>query len=212
MLFSPPLKTFLPWNSTVSCARFAPYREAAVRVHVDGAGRLPRSDVLRLGERFRAECDLRIDPAAFHLVRVHLVLRLDRDVHPRLRRMEIEMPRAEVPAAVRRDRHLVRQHAVLVVEDFQRAGVFRLRRGAFVAARHQNRLPVVGRDAHLVREDAGVDRARLLHLLAGREVLVDAIDAQRARVVERDQDVLRRDVRASCGSGASAAGSPRRAS
>src|SRR4029453_7964858 len=26
MLFSPPLNTFLPWKSTVSWARFAPYR------------------------------------------------------------------------------------------------------------------------------------------------------------------------------------------
>src|SRR5262249_60681161 len=26
MLFSPPLNTFLPWNSTVSWARLAPYR------------------------------------------------------------------------------------------------------------------------------------------------------------------------------------------
>ncbi len=172
-----------------------PIQKPAVRMHVDRPRRLARSVVRRLGQRFRAEGDLRIDPAGFHLVRVHLVLGLDRDVHPGLRRMKIEMPRPEVSSSVGGDRHLVRQYAVLVVENFERAGVFGLGRRAFVAARHQDRQPVVRRDAHLMREDAGVDRARLLHFLAGREVGVDPIHAQRARIVERDQDVLRRDVR-----------------
>ena len=76
--------------------------------------------------------------------------------------MKIEVPRAERFAAVGRDGHFVREHAVLVGEDFQRARVFRLGGGAFVAARYQNRQPIVGRDAHLVGEDAGVDGARLL--------------------------------------------------
>src|SRR5438093_5847235 len=97
--------------------------------------------------------------------------------------MEIEMPRPEILSAVRGDRHRVGKHAVLVVEDFERAGVFGLRRRAFVAARDQNGEPVVRRDAHLMREDAGVDGTRLLHLLAGREVVVDAIHAQRARML-----------------------------
>src|SRR5262245_26866761 len=74
--------------------------EPAVRVHVDGAGRLTRLAVRRLGQRFRAEGDLRIDPAALHLVRVHLVLGLDRDIYPGLRRMKIQMPRPEVLASV----------------------------------------------------------------------------------------------------------------
>ncbi len=166
----------------------------AVRMHVDRACRLTRPDVLRLGERFRAEHDLRIDLAAVHLVGVHLVLRFDRHVHPRLGRMEIQVPRPELFPTVGRDRHFVRQHAVLVVEDFQRARVFRLGGGAFVAAGHQNRQPVVGRHAHLMREDAGVDGSRLLHLFPGRKVLIDAVDAQRARIVERNQDKFRRDV------------------
>src|SRR5262249_32033652 len=172
-----------------------PVQKPAVRMHVDRARRLMRAAVRRLGQRFRAEGDLRIDPAGFHLVRVHLVLGLDRDVHPGLRRMKIEMPRPEISASVGGDRHLVGQDTVLVVEDLERAGVFGLGRGALVAARHQDRQPVVGRDAHLMREDAGVDRSRLLHFLAGREVGIDSIHAQRARIVERDQDVLRWDVR-----------------
>src|SRR5207245_10095820 len=65
----------------------------------------------------------------------------------------------------------------------------------FVAARREDRQPIVGRDPYLMREDASVDRARLLHFLAGRKVGVDPIYAQRAWIVERDQDVLRGDVR-----------------
>jgi len=109
--------------------------------------------------------------------------------------MEIEMPRPKVPTSVGGDRHSISQHTVLVVEDFERTGVFGLGRGAFVAARDQDRQPVVRCDAHLMREDASVDRAWLLHFLAGREVGVDPIHAYRARIVERDQDVLRGDVR-----------------
>ena len=45
-------------------------------------------------------------------------------------------------------------------------------------------------------EDAGVGRARLLYLFAGREVRVDAVDAHRARIVERDENIFRRNVRA----------------
>src|SRR5215475_2886995 len=128
-----------------------PVQKTAVRMHVDGARRLTRSAVLRLRQRVRAERDVRIDPAAFHLVRVHLVLSLDRDVHPGLRGMKIEMPRPEVLASVGCDRHRVGQHTVRVVEGFERPGVFGLGRGAFVAARDQNGQPVVGGDAHLVR-------------------------------------------------------------
>jgi hypothetical protein len=109
--------------------------------------------------------------------------------------MKIEMSRPEIPASVGGDRHLAGQYPVLVVEDLERAGVFGFGRRAFVAPRHQDRQPVVGRDAHLMREDAGIDRSRLLHFLAGREVGVDPVHAERARIVERDQDVLGGDVR-----------------
>jgi hypothetical protein len=67
---------------------------------------------------------------------------------------------------------------------------------AFVAAGHQDREPIVGCRAHLVGEDAGVDRARLRHLVARRKILVDAVDAQCARIVERHQNILGRNVRA----------------
>ena len=67
---------------------------------------------------------------------------------------------------------------------------------AFVAAGYQNRQPIVGRRAHLVGKDTGIDRTRLGHLFARREVLLDAVDAHRAWIVERHQNVLRRNVRA----------------
>src|SRR5260370_13441502 len=39
-------------------------------------------------------------------------------------------------------------------------------------------------------EDAGVDGARLGHLFPWRKVLVDAVDAHRARIIERHQNIL----------------------
>jgi hypothetical protein len=43
-------------------------------------------------------------------------------------------------------------------------------------------------------EDAGVDRARLLYFFAQRKVLVDAVDPHRARIVERYENIFRRNV------------------
>src|SRR5205814_3063509 len=56
----------------------------AVRMDMHRACRLPRPDVVRLGERLGLEDDLRIDFAVLHPEHVHFVLRLDRHVHPRL--------------------------------------------------------------------------------------------------------------------------------
>src|SRR5439155_16601240 len=112
----------------------------------------------------------------------------------RLRRVEVEVAWTEVAAAVRGYRSEIAQYAVVVLVDFEKAGVFGFLFRPFVAARDEHHVLVVGRHAHLVREDRRVYRPRLLHLFARREILVDAIDAQRAGVIERDEDVLRRDV------------------
>jgi hypothetical protein len=66
--------------------------------------------------------------------------------------------------------------------------------GCVVTATHQDHLPIIRRRAHLVAEDAEIERSRLWHLLARCPVGVDAIDPQRARVVERDEDELRGNV------------------
>ncbi len=109
--------------------------------------------------------------------------------------MKIEVPRAERFPAVGRDGHFVREHAVLVGEDFQRPRVFRFGGGAFVPTRDQNREGIVGGDAHLMGEDAGVDGARLLHLVARRKIRIDAVDTHRARIVKRHQEMFRGHVR-----------------
>src|SRR5262245_5572821 len=110
--------------------------------------------------------------------------------------MKVKMSRAKFLTSVWRDRYFVRQHTILVVEHLQCARVLRLGWGAFIAARDQDCQSIVGRHAHLVGKDAGVDWTGLSHLLTRREVFVDAIDAHGTRIVERYQDVLRRNVRA----------------
>src|SRR5207247_37641 len=96
--------------------------------------------------------------------------------------MEIEMPRPEILSSVGGDRHRVGEHAVLVVEDLERAGVFGLRRCAFVAARDQYGQPVVRRDTDVMREDAGVAGARVLPLLPVRETCGQAYCTTAGRV------------------------------
>jgi hypothetical protein len=59
--------------------------------------------------------------------------------------MEVEVPRTKLFPSVGRNGHFVGQHAVLVIEDFQRTRVFRLGRGAFVAAGYQDRQSIVVR-------------------------------------------------------------------
>jgi hypothetical protein len=123
-------------------------------------------------------------------VHVHLILRFDRHEHPRLRRMKIHVAWAIPVPAVGRDLVLIRENAVLVVEHHQRAGVFGSLRRAFVAARDQHNMAPVRRHAHLMGVDACVHRP-LRHLFPRGEIVVHAIHAQRARVVERHQNVLR---------------------
>ena len=108
--------------------------------------------------------------------------------------MEVEVARAELLAAVRRDGDFVLQNPVAVLKDLQGAGILRLGGRALIAARHQHRQLVVGGRADLMGENAGIDRAGLLHLFARAEILVDAVHPHRARIIERDEDVLRRNV------------------
>ena len=101
---------------------------------------------------------------------VEPVLPLQRDIDPGLCRVEIEMARPEPVAAIRRDRHLVGQLPVAVVEHLQRARLLGLAAGRVVAARDQDDLAVVEPHPHLVAVDAGVDRLGLLDLRPRRAV------------------------------------------
>lgn len=108
--------------------------------------------------------------------------------------MEIEVARPEVAAAIGGNRDFVAEHTAMVIEDFDRSGLFSVRGSAFVAARDEDRQPVVWRHPCLVRVDAGIERFNLGHFLPWRAILVDPVDAQGAWLVEGDQNVFRRDV------------------
>ena len=54
-----------------------PVHKTAVRMDVDRPCRLTRPDIVRLGYRLGAVCDLGVDPAVLHPKHVHLVLGLD---------------------------------------------------------------------------------------------------------------------------------------
>ncbi|MCX7138055.1 MAG: hypothetical protein NTW47_15805 [Proteobacteria bacterium] len=97
-------------------------------------------------------------------------------------------------AAIGRDRNLVGQHAVFVVENFQRARVFGLGWRAFVAAHDQDGEPVVRRHAYLVGVNAEVQILCLFDFVAQRRIRIDAVDVQRARVVECNQHVFRWNI------------------
>src|ERR1700680_2629446 len=60
------------------------------------------------------------------LVDMKLVLPLDRDDHPWLRRMEVEMARPKTQPGAGRDRGKAGERAIVKTERLDRAGVFRL--------------------------------------------------------------------------------------
>ncbi len=100
------------------------------------------------------------------LVDVELVLALNRDIDPWLRRVEVEMPRPEVHAVTGLDRNEICEHAVFEAEGFDRAWVHRVIGWRVVAARNQDDLLVVRRGADLVRVFAGVQRIPLVDAFA----------------------------------------------
>jgi len=163
-------------------------------MQLDRADRLPAADVAGLGERVLLEHRLPEQRAGLELEHVEPVLPLERNVDPGLRRMEIEVARPKTVAAIWRDRCLVGQHAVTVIEHLQRARLLGLPARGVMAARHQDNLLVVETDPHLVAVDPGVDRLGLRDLRARNHVRIDTIDLQPAWIAERDEDVLGRDV------------------
>ena len=143
MLFSPPLKTCWRYTGRRLSAICAVHK-TPVGMDVDGARRLPGSDVVGLGQGVRLKGDFGVDPAVLHPEHVHLVLCFDRHVNPRFGRMKVQVPRAEFFAPVRRDRNLVGQRPVLVIEHFQRPRIFRLCGGPFISTGTRMAKPLSG--------------------------------------------------------------------
>jgi hypothetical protein len=145
-------------------------------MQLDRADRLPAADVAGIGERVLLEYGLPEQRAALELEHVEPVLPLERNVDPGLHRMKIEVARPKAIATIRRDRRLVGQHAVTVIEHLQRPRLLGLPARGVMAARHQDDLLVIEADSHLVAVDAGVDRLGLRDLRARGHVRIDAID------------------------------------
>src|SRR5262245_17928782 len=165
--------------------------EAAVGMDVDRAGALRRLDVDGIGERLLDERRVAAERAVRRQpVDIELVLPLDRDEHPRLARVEIEMPRPEAEPAAGRDRGEVGQRAVLEAVDLERAGILGLAAGGVVAARDQDRGAVSRCGKDLVRVDAGVGLARLRDLIADRAVPADAVHRDIARRIVGGQEIF----------------------
>src|SRR5215813_13230086 len=94
---------------------------------VDRAGSLPRADVAGIGKGRRDKYGVgREKVIRVQFVDIQLILALDRDEHPRLPRMEIEVSGPKAEAGAGRDRRLVRQHAVGEAEDLECTGILRL--------------------------------------------------------------------------------------
>ena len=104
------------------------------------------------------------------------------------------MSRTEAITAIRRDRDFLGQLPLPVREDLQRTRLFRFAEGGVMAAGNEDHCAVVQPDTDLVRVDTGVDRLRLHDLRARRCVGVDTINPKSARIAERDQQVLGRNV------------------
>ncbi len=136
VVFAADHRRFAFETRTVRCA-VGQIDEFAVGMHMDRAGGLPHRR-LRVRQRVFDEHRLAPKPrAGAELVNIELVLPLDRDEHPRLGRMKVEVARAEAQAVAGRDRSEIAQHAVAEGERLDCAGIFRLVRLRVVAARHQ---------------------------------------------------------------------------
>src|SRR5207244_11520243 len=107
---------------------------SSVRVHMNRSSELAGPDIARFGQSILAEDWLRIEAVVLQLEDIELVLALERDVHPGLRRMKVEMSRSEAVAAPRSDRRPVRELAVLETENLERTGIFGFAGSGIVAA------------------------------------------------------------------------------
>ena len=90
-------------------------------------------------------------------------------------------------APARGNRDTAREPTIFVSKNLECAGILGSTSFRVVAPRDENRLRVRGRYTDLVCVDAGVERTDLLDAAAERGVVLDPMDADRARVVVRRQ-------------------------
>src|ERR1700720_2643527 len=109
------------------------------------------------------------------LIDIKLVLPLYRDEHPGLRRMEVEVARAEAEPIAGRDRGQTAQCAVVEAERLDRAWVLGFVRLGVVAAGYQQHSVVRGRGEDLMRVNAGIELFGLCDLRTDRAVGVEAM-------------------------------------
>ncbi len=104
--------------------------------------------------------------------------------------MKIEVARPEAEPVAGRDRRNVAQRSVLEAIDLERAGILGAAGRGVVAARDEESGPVARRREHLVAVDAGIDLARLAHLITERAVTLDAMDGDIAGVVVGGEEIF----------------------
>ena len=168
-------------------------------MHVDRAGRLMQLRVANAGQRGRGECGRRFHfvSGGVEPVHVHLVLAFDVGVHPRLRRMEVDVTRTIVePVAPADDVLRIGELAVVEAEDLDRTRVLGPAVLRVVAARREDHDAVRWSDDDLMRVDADIDAVFLLHLRSQRAIGIDGMDGDVARIVEGAQHVRTRGIHA----------------
>src|SRR5580704_8881262 len=165
--------------------------DLAVGVNVNRSGALNRDAMVRIAQGFLGEQRLGVEIAVrLELVDDELALPFDRQIDPRLGRMEVEVPRSKSIAAVRLDLSQVRQYAVIETIYMQRTGIFRLAAFGIVAARdHQHGLVVRCRP-DLMEVDALLQIVRLRHLVADAAVGLDPVHADAGREIVGDEDIF----------------------
>src|SRR5207237_3186210 len=104
-------------------AAIADVDELAIRVNVNGAGRLPGDLTAAIRKRALAEDRFGAQPVGCPSEHIERILRFERQIHPRAGRVKVEMPGAKPDSIPRRDRHLVRELAVAVAEYLERAWI-----------------------------------------------------------------------------------------
>src|SRR5215510_7428146 len=126
----PAVEDFSAFERDLALVAVGEIDETAARMHVDRSRALTRFDGGRVGQRVLDEHRIVLQRAVRSKVEdIELVLPLDRDKDPRLRGMEIEVPRSEAAPGSRRDRGEVGQSAAVDRKDLERARIFRLAAG-----------------------------------------------------------------------------------